>query len=43
VKQPTYEALVHAQQDAARERAKDTSLEALWNMGDTWTAGSTAE
>jgi 2-oxoglutarate ferredoxin oxidoreductase subunit beta len=43
VKQPTYEALVHAQQDAARERAKDTSLETLWNMGDTWTAGSAAE
>ena len=36
VETPTYGALVRDQAEAARQRAKATDLESLWNMGDTW-------
>ncbi|HZO13627.1 MAG TPA: 2-oxoacid:ferredoxin oxidoreductase subunit beta [Polyangiaceae bacterium] len=40
VEVPSYDSVVQAQGEQARARAKSTSLEALWNQGDTWDAGT---
>lgn len=43
VKAPTYDEMVGDQIKLAKSQAKATDLESLWNMGDTWDAGSAAE
>jgi len=40
---PTYDEVVRAQEDVARKRIDKHDIEALWNMGETWEAGSAAE